>query len=110
MRLRSKRCGGHAVATPWRRCLWVQMSATRPEALGAQAHFRRLEALYRSAPVNRQFESEISISRPGVCAIRFEVDDLVTGHRWEWGDANYVRLDAFTRSAHIMHVVRGSDA
>lgn len=42
--------------------------------------------------------------------IRFEVDDLVTGHRWEWGDANYVRLDAFTRPAHIMHVVRGSDA
>jgi len=37
----------------------------------------------------------------------FEVEDLVTGHRWDWGDANYVRLDAFTRPAHILHVVRG---
>ncbi|WP_173924260.1 alpha-1,4-glucan--maltose-1-phosphate maltosyltransferase [Agromyces sp. Marseille-P2726] len=41
--------------------------------------------------------------------IRFEVEDLVTGDRWDWGDANYVRLDAFTRPAHILHVVRGSD-
>ena len=39
----------------------------------------------------------------------FEVEDLVTGHRWDWGDANYVRLDAFTRPAHILHVVRGRD-
>ena len=36
------------------------MSGTPPEAsgqaaTGAEAHFRRLEALYRSAPVNRQF-------------------------------------------------------
>ncbi len=42
--------------------------------------------------------------------IRFEVEDLVTGHRWDWGDANYVRLDAFTRPAHILHVVRSSHA
>nr|WP_307038592.1 alpha-1,4-glucan--maltose-1-phosphate maltosyltransferase [Agromyces ramosus] len=42
--------------------------------------------------------------------IRFEVEDLVTGHRWEWGDANYVRLDAFTRPAHILHVVRAPNA
>jgi starch synthase (maltosyl-transferring) len=41
---------------------------------------------------------------------RFEVDDLVTGSRWEWGPSNYVRLDAFTRPAHILHVRRGSDA
>jgi starch synthase (maltosyl-transferring) len=41
--------------------------------------------------------------------IRFEVEDLVTGDRWDWGDANYVRLDAFTRPAHILHVVRSSD-
>jgi starch synthase (maltosyl-transferring) len=39
---------------------------------------------------------------------RFEVEDLVTGNRWDWGDANYVRLDAFTRPAHVLHVVRGS--
>lgn len=42
--------------------------------------------------------------------IRFEVEDLVTGHRWEWGDTNYVRLDAFTRPAHILHVVRAPNA
>ena len=42
------------------------MSETPPDvseltATGAEAHFRRLEALYRSAPVNRQFDSEIEI-------------------------------------------------
>jgi starch synthase (maltosyl-transferring) len=41
---------------------------------------------------------------------RFAVEDLVTGDRWEWGDANYVRLDAFTRPAHILHVVRSANA
>ncbi|MGW9629231.1 maltotransferase domain-containing protein [Agromyces sp. NPDC055520] len=40
---------------------------------------------------------------------RFEVDELVTGERWEWGADNYVRLDAFTRPAHILHVRRGTD-
>ncbi len=40
---------------------------------------------------------------------RFSVEDLVTGHRWQWGDSNYVRLDAFTRPAHVLHVTRGSD-
>jgi starch synthase (maltosyl-transferring) len=38
---------------------------------------------------------------------RFEVTDLVTGDRWTWSDSNYVRLDAFTQPAHILHVVRG---
>ncbi|KRC63221.1 alpha-1,4-glucan--maltose-1-phosphate maltosyltransferase [Agromyces sp. Root81] len=41
---------------------------------------------------------------------RFEVDELVTGERWEWGADNYVRLDAFTRPAHILHVRRATDA
>ncbi|WP_206737269.1 maltotransferase domain-containing protein [Agromyces albus] len=41
---------------------------------------------------------------------RFEAEDLVTGQRWDWGDSNYVRLDAFTRPAHILHVRRGPDA
>ncbi|MFE6966554.1 alpha-1,4-glucan--maltose-1-phosphate maltosyltransferase [Agromyces sp. NPDC057679] len=41
---------------------------------------------------------------------RFEVEDLVTGTRWEWGASNYVRLDAFTRPAHILHVRRAKDA
>ncbi|GAA4365932.1 alpha-1,4-glucan--maltose-1-phosphate maltosyltransferase [Agromyces bauzanensis] len=41
---------------------------------------------------------------------RFEVADLVTGDRWTWGAANYVRLDAFTQPAHVLNVVRGADA
>jgi starch synthase (maltosyl-transferring) len=36
----------------------------------------------------------------------FLVEDLVDGERWEWGASNYVRLDAFTRPAHVLHVVR----
>jgi uncharacterized protein (TIGR00369 family) len=56
------------------------MSETLPEpaeltATGAEAHFRRLEELYRSAPVNRQFESEIEIAAPGHARIRFQVDE-----------------------------------
>ena len=56
------------------------MSGTPPDdfdltATGAEAHFRRLEALYRSAPVNRQFESEIEITGPGTARIRFQVDE-----------------------------------
>jgi uncharacterized protein (TIGR00369 family) len=56
------------------------MSATPPEAqdltaTGAEAHFRRLEALYRSAPVNRMYESEIEIMGPGISRIRFRVEE-----------------------------------
>ncbi|WP_438855685.1 maltotransferase domain-containing protein [Agromyces sp. M3QZ16-3] len=38
----------------------------------------------------------------------FEVEDLVTGDRWEWGEHNYVRLDAFTQPVHILRVIRGA--
>ena len=56
------------------------MSGTPPDLLeltatGAEAHFRRLEALYRSAPVNRQYESTIEITGPGLARIRFKVDE-----------------------------------
>ncbi|WP_425468260.1 alpha-1,4-glucan--maltose-1-phosphate maltosyltransferase [Protaetiibacter larvae] len=34
----------------------------------------------------------------------FVVRDLVTGARWTWGEANYVRLDAFTEPVHILAV------
>lgn len=44
-----------------------------PEA-GEKAHFRGLEALYRAAPVNALFRSEIEIAEPGLARIRFEVD------------------------------------
>ena len=60
----------------WRRCSWGPMSATqRKPAKGAEAHFRRLEALYRSAPVNAQYQSEIAIPQSGRCEIRFKVEE-----------------------------------
>ncbi len=39
--------------------------------------------------------------RPGAV---FGVTDLLSGNHWEWSDHNYVRLDAFTQPAHILHV------
>ena len=56
------------------------MSGTPPDLLeltatGAEAHFRRGAALYRSAPVKRQFESTIEITGPGLARIRFKVDE-----------------------------------
>ena len=49
-----------------------------PEAApegGASAHFRALESLYRSAPVNRLFDSTIEIAEQGLVRIRFEVQE-----------------------------------
>src|SRR5688500_8420568 len=40
---------------------------------GAAAHFRALESLYRHAPVNGLFESELEIVETGFARIRFEV-------------------------------------
>ena len=52
------------------------MSATPPEpASGAEAHFRRLEALYRSAPINRGFSSYLTIVGPGRAEIVFAVEE-----------------------------------
>jgi len=52
------------------------MSATPPEpATGEAAHFRSLEALYRSAPINGQYQSELSIVGAGRSEIRFQVDE-----------------------------------
>jgi uncharacterized protein (TIGR00369 family) len=56
------------------------MSGTPPDdpelgTTGADAHFRRLEALYVSAPVNRQFESRLEITGSGQARIRFKVDE-----------------------------------
>jgi uncharacterized protein (TIGR00369 family) len=47
-----------------------------PEAAGAEAHFRALESLYRSAPVNQLFDSRVEIGE-GVARIRFAVDETV---------------------------------
>ena len=57
------------------------MSATPPEnpvdadrATGESAHFRRLESLYRSAPINRLFRSEIRITDSGHSRIEFAIE------------------------------------
>jgi uncharacterized protein (TIGR00369 family) len=50
------------------------MSATPPDpASGGAAHYRRLEGLYRSAPINRLFDSALKIVGPGRAEIRFMV-------------------------------------
>ena len=41
---------------------------------GADAHFRALESLYRAAPINRLFRSELEIVESGFARIRFEID------------------------------------
>lgn len=48
-----------------------------PEESGALAHYRALESLYRRAPVNRLFQSELEIVDEGFARIRFEVEDGV---------------------------------
>ena len=42
---------------------------------GAEVHFRALEALYTSAPVNALFESRLEIVSEGHSRIRFQVDE-----------------------------------
>ena len=36
----------------------------------------------------------------------FEVEDLITGKKFTWGEHNFVRLDAFGEPAHILRVIR----
>lgn len=36
----------------------------------------------------------------------FEVEDLITGKRFDWGEHNFVRLDSFVEPAHILRVIR----
>ena len=48
----------------------------RPEGQdGASAHYRGLESLYRHAPVNGLFKSELEIVQEGFARIRFEVEE-----------------------------------
>jgi uncharacterized protein (TIGR00369 family) len=42
---------------------------------GEAAHFRALESLYRSAPINRLFRSELTILDEGRSVIHFDVDE-----------------------------------
>ena len=48
-------------------------AAAPPLAAGQAAHFRALESLYRSAAINRLFDSEIEIVEPGFVRIRFDI-------------------------------------
>jgi uncharacterized protein (TIGR00369 family) len=55
--------------------------ATPPEpqapASGAGLHWRALEGLYASAPINRSFDSELAITGEGSARITFMVDERV---------------------------------
>ena len=46
-----------------------------PDLSGEEAHFRALESLYRSAPINEGFASDIEIVEAGLARIRFEVEE-----------------------------------
>jgi len=48
-------------------------AAAPPLAAGQAAHFCALESLYRSAAINRLFDSEIEIVEPGFVRIRFDI-------------------------------------
>ena len=45
-----------------------------PPPTGAEAHFRALESLYASAPINQLFDSALEIVESGVARIRFNLD------------------------------------
>lgn len=52
-------------------------AADSPPPSGEAAHFRALEQLYRSAPINRLFRSELKIPAAGISRIDFDVDEQV---------------------------------
>jgi uncharacterized protein (TIGR00369 family) len=53
----------------------MSSTAMPPEATGAQLHWRALERLYASAPVNRLFTSSLEIVGEGASRINFTVDE-----------------------------------
>ena len=46
-----------------------------PDLAGEEAHFRALEALYRSAPINDGFDSDLEIVEAGLARIRFQIEE-----------------------------------
>jgi uncharacterized protein (TIGR00369 family) len=50
------------------------MPPERQPETGAAAHYRALESLYRSAPINGLFSSDIEL-REGFARVRFEIDE-----------------------------------
>ena len=61
------------------RCYAMSMTGTSPEAQvpGAALHWRALEGLYESAPVNKLFRSTLEIVGEGTSRIRFTVDERI---------------------------------
>lgn len=57
----------------------MSSTATRPDpgpaTAGAALHWRALEGLYASAPINRLFDSTLAITGDGAARIAFEVDE-----------------------------------
>lgn len=52
----------------------MSLTVTPPDPSGAELHWRALEGLYRSAPVNRLFASDLEITGEGRSRINFTVD------------------------------------
>lgn len=50
-------------------------TATPPESEGAHLHWRALERLYASAPVNQLFASALTVTGVGTARIAFTVDE-----------------------------------
>lgn len=55
----------------------MSSTATPPDApiTGAELHWRALEGLYASAPVNRLFDSTLTVTGDGTAQIRFVIDE-----------------------------------
>lgn len=54
----------------------MRVCVTQPEAgPGPAAHYRALERLYRSAPVNRVFSSDLTIEGEGRARITFDITE-----------------------------------
>lgn len=55
----------------------MSLIATLPESGtgGAALHWRALESLYASAPINRLFDSELTVTGAGAAQIAFNVDE-----------------------------------
>ena len=55
----------------------------------------------------RETTVHLDLTKLGLPAdAQFEVHDLITDAKWVWGANNYVRLDSFVESAHVLHVTK----
>ena len=55
----------------------MSLTATQPESgpSGAALHWRALESLYASAPINRLFDSALTVTDEGAARIVFTIDE-----------------------------------